>query len=50
MLTIPLAPRTAQAIDLAISERTEGPVILWLPALARYLGGDLQTCRLRVTR
>jgi len=23
-------------------------VIFWLPALARYLGGDLQTCRLGV--
>ncbi len=38
VVTTPLAPRTAQAIDLAISEHTEGPVILWLPALARYLG------------
>ena len=26
--TIPLAPRTARAIDLAISERTDGPVFL----------------------
>jgi len=40
----------AQAIDLATGERAEGPVIFWLPALARYLGGDLQTCRLGVTR
>jgi integrase/recombinase XerD len=27
-VTIPLAPRTARAIDLAIGERTEGPVFL----------------------
>ena len=26
MVTIPLAPRTARAIDLAAGERTEGPV------------------------
>jgi len=30
-VTIPLAPRTARAIDLAIGERTEGPM---------FLGGD----------
>jgi len=28
VLTIPLAPRTARATDLAISERTDGPVFL----------------------
>ena len=28
VVTIPLAPRTAQAIDLAIREQTEGPVFL----------------------
>ena len=28
VVTIPLAPRTARAIDLAISERTGGPVFL----------------------
>ena len=28
MVTIPLAPRTARALDLAIGERTEGPVFL----------------------
>jgi len=27
-VTIPLAPRTARAVDLAISERTEGPIFL----------------------
>lgn len=27
-MTIPLAPRTARAIDLAISERTSGPLFL----------------------
>ncbi len=28
VVTIPLAPRTARAIDLAIGERTEGPILL----------------------
>jgi len=28
IVTIPLAPRTARAIDLAIGERTEGPVFV----------------------
>ena len=28
VVTIPLAPRTTRAIDLAIGERTEGPVFL----------------------
>ena len=28
MVTIPLAPRTARAIDLTIGERTEGPIFL----------------------
>jgi integrase/recombinase XerD len=28
VVTIPLAPRTARAIDLAVSERTDGPVFL----------------------
>ena len=27
-MTVPLAPRTARAIDLAIGERSEGPVFL----------------------
>jgi site-specific recombinase XerD len=27
-VTVPLAPRTARAIDLAIGERTDGPVFL----------------------
>jgi hypothetical protein len=26
VVTIPLAPRTARAIDLAVGERTEGPL------------------------
>jgi hypothetical protein len=30
VVTIPLAPRTAGAIDLAIGERTDGPVFLAL--------------------
>ena len=34
VVTVPLAPRTARAIDLAISERTEGPIFL-----ARTPGG-----------
>ncbi len=28
VVTIPRAPRTARAIDLAISERSEGPIFL----------------------
>ena len=28
MVTIPLAPRTARAIDLAVGERVEGPIFL----------------------
>ncbi len=28
VVTIPLAPRTARAIDLATGERTEGPLFL----------------------
>ena len=28
MVTVPLAPRTARAIDLAVGERTDGPVFL----------------------
>jgi integrase/recombinase XerD len=28
IVTIPLAPRTARAIDLAIGERTEGPLFI----------------------
>lgn len=28
VVTIPLAPRTARAIDLVVSERTEGPIFL----------------------
>ncbi|MGB8384665.1 MAG: tyrosine-type recombinase/integrase, partial [Dermatophilaceae bacterium] len=27
-MTVPLAPRTARAIDLAIGERSDGPVFL----------------------
>jgi integrase/recombinase XerD len=33
VVTVPLAPRTARAIDLAVGERTDGPV---------FLGGDGQ--------
>ena len=28
MVTVPLAPRIARAVDLAIGERTDGPVFL----------------------
>jgi integrase/recombinase XerD len=28
VVTIPLAPRTARAIDMALGERTDGPVFL----------------------
>ena len=31
IVTIPLAPRTARAVDLAVGERSEGPI---------FLGGD----------
>jgi integrase len=34
VVTVPLAPRTARAIDLAISERREGPSS-WLPTGGR---------------
>jgi integrase/recombinase XerD len=34
VVTIPLAPRTARAIDLAIGERTDGPVFLAADAAA----------------
>ena len=33
VVTVPLAPRTARAIDLAIGERTEGPVFVARPKL-----------------
>ncbi len=36
-VTIPLAPRTARALDLAIGERVEGPLFLGL-------NGDQMTC------
>ena len=35
VVTIPLAPRTARAIDLAVGERSDGPV--FLPAGGRRL-------------
>jgi hypothetical protein len=28
VVTVPLAPRTARAIDLAVGERSDGPVFL----------------------
>ena len=31
LVTIPLAPRTARAIDLAIGERPDGPIFLRAP-------------------
>jgi site-specific recombinase XerD len=37
VVIIPLAPRTARAIDLAIGERTEGP-ISWPPMAAGWTG------------
>jgi integrase len=37
VVTIPLAPRTARAIDLAIGERTEGPVS-WPPTVNGWTG------------
>ena len=43
VVTIPLAPRTARAIDLAIGERTEGPVFLAAdgPRLDRHGAGRI---------
>ena len=43
MVTVPLAPRTARAIGLAIGERTEGPVFLARDGrrLDRYGAGGL---------
>jgi hypothetical protein len=37
VVTVPLAPRTARAIDLAIGERCEGPSS-WLPMAAGKTG------------
>jgi integrase/recombinase XerD len=43
VVTIPLAPRTARAIDLAVGERTEGPVFLTADGrrLDRHGGGRI---------
>jgi integrase len=42
LVTIPLAPRTARAIDLAIGERTEGPIFLAADGrLDRYGAGRI---------
>ena len=43
MVTIPLAPRTVRAIDLAIGERTGGPVFLAAdgPQLDRHGAGRI---------
>jgi integrase len=38
VVTVPLAPRTARAIDLAIGERAGGPVFLAKPATTRTPG------------
>jgi integrase/recombinase XerD len=45
VVTIPLAPRTARAIDLAIGERTEGPVFVAADGrLDRHAAGRI-VCR-----
>jgi integrase/recombinase XerD len=49
VVTIPLAPRTARAIDLAIGERTEGPVFLALDGRRLDRHGAAQIVR-RVAR
>jgi integrase/recombinase XerD len=49
VVTIPLAPRTARAIDLAISERTEGPLFLGSDAKRLDRHGAARIVR-RVTR
>ena len=55
IVTIPLAPRTARAIDLCVGERDEGPMFLnwdrhsvWLPR--RNLQDALSRCRTRSGR
>jgi integrase/recombinase XerD len=50
VVTVPLAPRTAWAIDLAIGERSEGPVLLaarWAAAgpARRLLGSNTRSWR-----
>jgi integrase/recombinase XerD len=40
VVTVPLAPRTARAIDLAIGERIEGPVFLAGDSIAMAPGGS----------
>lgn len=37
VVTIPLAPRTARAIDLAVGERLEGPI--FMPLMGSGLTG-----------
>jgi hypothetical protein len=50
VVTIPLAPRTARAIDLAIGERCDGPIFpapggwpldarMWPPVRLRWVTG-----------
>ena len=49
MVTIPLAPRTARAIDLAVDERTEGPLFLTVDGRRLDRHGAARIVR-RVTR
>jgi integrase/recombinase XerD len=49
VVTIPLAPRTARAIDLAIGERTEGPLFITADGKRLDRHGAARTVR-RVTR
>jgi integrase/recombinase XerD len=49
VVTIPLAPRTARAIDLATGERTEGPLFLTADGKRLDRHGAARTVRL-VTR
>jgi site-specific recombinase XerD len=49
VVTIPLAPRTARAIDLAIGERTEGPLFVTSDGRRLDRHGAARTVR-RVTR
>ncbi len=46
VVTIPLAPRTARAIDLAIGERPEGPIFLAMDGrrLDRHSAGRIVRC------
>jgi integrase len=43
VVTIPLAPRTARAIDLAVGERADGPIFCGPGRTSQRLAGDART-------